>query len=155
MPVPTGVVSTLFAPPIGLQSPILDEDGPFTAGDHTITTFLTTTAHGLLPAGTWPIGGTYGVVVLASTIPLPFGYSIGYDSGGPIGGEGYFYFERFAQVVVMHQALGGSYVTVQTQDCNLLQQYIPLSFTPGGGDRIGLHVTTACAVELFFMCLLA
>lgn len=154
--VPTGVANVLVTPPISLLTPVLDENGPYTFGSHTITDFLTTTAHGLLPAGTWPIGGTYGVVVQVNgAIPVTLGYSLGYDSGGAVGFEGYRYFERFAQVVVMHQSLSGAFITIQDQDVTHVQEWIPTVFIPLGGDRIGLFVEPAVAVDLYFMCLLA
>ena len=156
MPVSTSVGSVIIGPPIALLRPVLDENGPFTAGSHTITDFLTTVAHGVLPAGTWPIGGTYGVLVQPNgVIPTAWGSTVGYDSGGAIGDEGVVFENRFAQVVVMHQAIGGAFVTVLQQDCRLLQTYIPTPFVPLGGDRIGLHVSAGVAVDLFFMCLLA
>ena len=156
MPQTTGVSSLIVSPPISLLRPVLDENGPFSAGDHNITSFLTTVAHGLLPPGTWPIGGTYGVLVQPNgAIPLTWGYEIGYDSGGAIGNEGFVYENRFAQVVVLHQAIGGGFISVQIADCHLLQNYIPLSFIPVGGDQIGLHVTPGVAVDLYFLCLLA
>jgi hypothetical protein len=154
--VPTGVAQFVVTPPISLLTPVLDENGPYATGDHTITDFLTTVAHGLLPAGTWPIGGTYGVLVQPNgTIPITWGARIGWDSGGATGNEGWIYFNRFAQVVVQHQALSGAFLTIQVEDCRALQTYIPTIFIPLGGDRIGLHVEPDVAVDLFFMCLLA
>ncbi len=153
---PTGVANLLVTPPIALLRPIRDENGPYSFGDYTITEFLTTTTHGLLPAGTWPIGGTYGVMTfLSGAIPTTWGYDIGYDSHGAIGVEGYRYFNRFAQVVVMHEAIGGSFLTIQIQDIHYIQEWVPTVFTPVGGDRLGLHVSPDISVDLFFMCLLA
>jgi len=153
---PTGVADVLIRPTISVQNAILDENGPYTAGSHTITDFLTTTAHGLLPAGTWPIGGTYGVVVSVNgAIPITWGYSQGYDSGGPVGFEGWRYYNRFAQVVSMHQDLGGAFITIQVEDVHYIQQWIPLIWIPLGGDRLGLHVSPDIAIDLYFMCLLA
>ena len=154
--VPTGVGSVIISPPLALLRPILDEHGPFTTGDYTITDFLTTTSHGLLPAGTWPIGGTYGVVLQVNgAIPITWGYDIGYDSGGALGAEGWVYHERFCQLVVMHEAIGGAFLTVGITELHEIQRYVPLSWIPVGGDRLGLHVEPGVAVDLFFMCLLA
>lgn len=156
MPQPVGVSSLILSPPIALLTPVLDEDGPFAAGDHTLTDFLTTVSHGLLPAGRWGIGGTYGVLVQPNgAIPATWGYTQGYDSGGAIGIEGWFYFNRFAQVVVMHQSLSGAFITVQVQEAHQIQSYIPTAFIPLGGDRIGLNVSPDIAVDLYFLCLLA
>ena len=155
MPVPTGVAQFLVTPPLSTLRPVLDENGPYAPGDHTITDFLTSGV-GLLPAGTWGIGGTYGVLVqLSGAIPSTWGFSKGYDSGGPVGIEGNYYYNRFAQVVIMHQVIGGAYVTIQIEDIHYIQQYVPTIFIPLGGDRMGLHVTPDVSVDLFFMCLLA
>jgi hypothetical protein len=154
--VPTTIGSTIIQPAVSLLRPVLDENGPFGFGSHTITDFLTTTAHGLLPAGTWPVGGTYGVIVQPSgSIPVAWGYELGYDSGGSIGAEGWVYENRFAQLIVMHQAIGGSYVTMSVTDCHSLQTYIPMDLVIGGGDRIGLYPSAGVSVDLYFMCLLA
>jgi len=153
--VPVGVSQLLVNPPIGLMDPIRDEHGAFAAGDHTITDFLTTSAHGVLPAGTWPIGGTFGVIVAPTVFPVTWGYDIGYDSGSPVGFEGWTYENRFAQLVVMHQAISGAFIPVQVVDCFRVQTYIPTAFVPVSGDRIGLHVSPGISVELYFMCLLA
>jgi hypothetical protein len=153
--VPTGVGQTIFTPPLALLDVVLDEHGPYGEGSHTITDFLTTSAHGLLPAGTWPIGGTYGVVIVATTIPPTWGYALGYDSGGPIGAEGTRYHNRFAQVCIQHQVLGGAFVTVQLEDCHFVQTFIRTEWIPLGGDRFGLHVSPDIAVDVYFMCLLA
>jgi hypothetical protein len=154
--VPTGVANILVTPPLSTLAPILDENGPYGTGDHTITDFLTTVAHGLLPAGTWPIGGTYGVIVeVNGAIPATWGYDLGYDSGGAVGTEGWRYHNRFAQVVVMHQILGGAFITIQQHDVHSIQDWLPTVFIPLGGDRMGLHVSPGVAVDLFFMCLLA
>jgi len=152
----TGVANILVSPPIALLRPVLDENGPYSFGSHTITDFLTTTSHGLLPAGTWPIGGTYGVVVQPNgSIPATWGFDIGYDSGGAIGNEGDIYENRFAQVVIMHQAIGGGFITIEQVDIHQVQQFVPTPFVPVGGDRLGLFVSPGVAVDLFFMCLLA
>lgn len=156
MPLPTGVAQFVVTPPLSLLAPIRDENGPYATGDHTITDFLTTTAHGVLPAGTWPIGGTYGVLVQPSgTIPATWGFDQGYDSHGAVGFEGWRYENRFAQVVVMHQTLAGPFITIQIEEAHYIQTYIPMIFIPLGGDRIGLNVSPSVSVDLFFMCLLA
>ncbi len=156
MPVPTGVADVLIRPPLALQTPIRDEHGPYSAGNHTITNFLTTTTHGLLPAGTWPIGGTYGVIAAVSgSIPVTWGYDLGWDNGGSFPWDGLEFENRFCQLVIMHQVLGGAFVVIQRENCHFIQTYIPMIWIPLGGDQIGLNVSPAISIDLFFMCLLA
>src|SRR6476661_5596559 len=107
MPVPASAIDILAYPPIGTLNPVLDDNGPYTFGDHTFTTFHTAGAF-LLPAGTYQVHGTYGCIVRPNgEIPITWGYRIGYDSGGAVGFEGWEYENRFAQIVVMHQLLSG------------------------------------------------
>lgn len=153
---PTGIAQTIAQPPISATRPILDEAGPYGTGDHNLTTFLTTTAHGLLPAGTWPIGGTYGVIVVPNgAIPTSWGVRIGYDSGGALGQEGYQYDNRFAQLVLLHAAIGGFLVPVIYRDCLHLQEYVAWDLVILAGDQLGVHVSPGVAVDLYYMCLLA
>jgi|SRR6185295_775187 len=152
---PVGIGQLIASPPIALLDPVLDENGPYGAGDHTITDFVITVPHGILLPGTHPIGGTFGVIIQPTVIPLTWGYEIGYDSTGPIGAEGYVYENRFAQLVVMHGTISGGYVTILTANCHSLQTYVQTPFVALGADRFGLHVSPGISVDLFFMCLLA
>lgn len=154
MPVPVGVIDSIAFPPLGLLNPVLDTGGPYGAGDHTLSTFTTSGAF-LLPAGTYQVHGTYGVIVVPNgAIPASWGYSIGYDSGGALGGEGFIYHNRFCQVVPMHQVLSGFYLPLELHDVHTVPSYLLWPFRLIGGDLLGLHVSPGVAVDLFYLCVL-
>jgi hypothetical protein len=154
MPVPTSVIDSIAFPPLGSLNPVLDTNGPYGAGDHTLTTFTTSGAF-LLPAGTYQVHGTYGViVVLNGALPPSWGYDIGYDSGGALGGEGFRYHNRFCQLVPMHQVLSGFYLPLEYFDVHHIPDSILWPFRLIGGDTLGVHVSPGVAVDLFFLCVL-
>lgn len=151
---PTGVIDLLAFPPVGSLNPVLDTDGPYAAGDWQLTQFSTTGAF-ILPAGSYQIHGTYGVIVQpVGAIPPTWGYSLGFDSGGAIGAEGWRYYNRFAQLVVQHQVLGGYYATVDSVEIHTLSQLIIWPFRLIGGDQLGLNVSPGITVDLYYLCLL-
>jgi len=149
-----GAVDALTFPPLGLLNPVLDANGPYASGSHTLTSFTTNGAF-LLPAGTYQIHGTYGVLVQPNgAIPVTWGIDYGYDSGGPIGAEGNRYFNRFAQLVAMHQFFSGAFATTEIFEAHRLAETFFWPFRLIGGDQLGLHVTPGVSVDLYFLCIL-
>lgn len=154
MPDVASIIDTLATPPLGALNPVLDTSGPYAFGDHTLTTF-TTTGSMLLPAGTYQVHGTYGVIVVPNgAIPTAWGYRTGYDSGGALGGEGHTYYNRFCQVVPQHQLASGLYLPLDLLDVHSIPWYTLWPFRLVGGDRLGLHVEPAIAVDLYYLCVL-
>ncbi len=154
MPIPSSVIDVLAFPPLGSLNPVLDDNGPYSFGDHTFTTWHTSGAFAL-PAGTYQVHGTYGVIVrLNGAPPAPWGVTIGYDSGGAVGFEGFIWEHRFAQLVVMHQLLSGFFTTVDLTDIVTTAQSVFWPFRLIGGDQIGLHVEPGVAVDLYYLCIL-
>lgn len=153
MPVLTGVVDSLAFPPLGSLNPVLDTSGPYAFGDYNLTTFTTTGAF-LLPAGTYQVHGTYGVIVVPATIPAAWGQSIGYDSGSAIGNEGNVYENRFCQLVPQHQLLSGFWASLDYIDVRQVGLMSLWPFRLVGGDRLGLHVEPGTAVDLYYLCVL-
>lgn len=152
MALPTGVIDTLAMPPLGLLQPILDTGGPYYAGNNERDTF-TTTGGVLLPAGTYSVTGTYGVVVVVNgAIPVTWGYELGFSSGGAIGSEGVRYDNRICQLVQLHQLFTGVYVATQYLDVHYLPQMMLWPFRLGGGDRLGVYVSPDIAVDLYYLC---
>lgn len=153
MPQIVPIIDTVLSPPIGLLRPVLDEDGPYGFGSHTLTTF-TSTAGVLVGDPTHNVYGTFGVIVqLQGAIPPPWGYTIGYDSGGAIGAEGFEYIPRFAQAVPQHQLLTGFWQALDVVDIVRLEQMLLWPFRLVGGDRLGLYVMPAITVDLYYLCL--
>lgn len=154
MPTVTGVIDALAFPPLGALLPVLDTNGPYAAGDHSLTTFATAGA-GALPAGTYQVHGTYGVIVVPNgAIPATWGHTVGFDGGGALGNEGDVYENRFCQLVPEHQVLSGFYLPLELHDVFTVPDYLLWPFRLVGGDLLGVHVSPGVSVDLFFLCLL-
>lgn len=154
MPATQGIIDTIAFPPIGLLNPVLDTGGPYSAGSWTFDTFTTGGAM-LLPAGTYQVHGTYGVIAQVNgAIPTPWGFSIGLDSGGALGFEGYRYDNRFCQLVPMHQLLSGVLYPMEIVDVHYSYQMVLWPFRLIGGDRLGLHVSPDISIDLYYLCVL-
>lgn len=153
MPVPTGIIDTITTPPLSVLQQVLDTNGPYGAGNHTLTSFHTDGAF-LLPAGTYDIGGTYGVLARVSgSIPAEFGFVIGWNDSASQ--DESFYYERFAQIVVQRQLpITGAWVSTSILSLHTIQLLELWPLFIGGGSRVGLYVAPGCAVDLFYMCLL-
>jgi hypothetical protein len=154
MPTSTSIIDTVSTPPLASLQQVLDTNGPFSAGDHTISTFVTNGAF-LLPAGTYDIGGTYGVIVQASTFPASAGRVLGWNDVTFPTISGDEYFDRIAQVCLLHQLpITGAYVITETFDIHLPSQLLLWPVYLGSAAKVGLHVFPNFAVELFWMCVL-
>jgi hypothetical protein len=156
MPSTTDIIQLLNAPPISALQQVLDLNGPFAAGDHTITAFLTNGAF-LLPAGTYPVVGTYGVVVRASTIPIRAGHLIGFN--GIVGGQDQAcdtYYDVFAQVVQFRTfPITGAIYPITFFNITHATTFLSwAAFSGSSPDYVGLHVAPGWAVELYWMCVL-
>lgn len=154
MPQSTSVIDTIATPPLAALQQVLDTNGPFAAGDHTLTQFHTSGAF-LLPAGNYDLGGTYGVIVQASTFPLKAGRQLGWNDAAYPTISGDVYHDRIAQVCLLHQLpITGAWIISQTYDIYLPSQLCLWPVYIGSGGRVGLHVFPNFAVECFWMCVL-
>jgi hypothetical protein len=153
MPQLANIIDIVFSPSVGWLRPVLDEAGPFGFGDYTLTQF-TSTAGVLLGDPTHNVTGTFGVIVLfAGAFPSTWSIEFGYDSGGALGHEGDRYTPRLAQVVPQHELIGGFFAPLDYVDIVHIPQVVSWPFRPVGGDRVGLHVTPDCSVDLYYLCL--
>lgn len=154
MPQYTGIIDSLAMPPLSTLLPVLDTGGPYGAGSHERDTF-TTTGAGLLPAGTYQVNGTYGVIVVVNgAIPPTWGWAEGFTSGGALGSEGVRYDNRICQLVPTHQVLSGFFAPLDYVDVHYVPQMLLWPVRLGGGSRLGLYVSPDIAVDLFYMCVL-
>jgi hypothetical protein len=154
MPTPTGIIDAIATPPLVAMQQVLDIGGPYAGGDHTLTNF-TTSGGFVLPAGTYAIAGTYGVIVQASTFPLVAGRILGWNdpSFPTISGDAYL--DRIAQVCLLYNLpTTGATIIKETFDVHLPSQLFLWPGLIGGPSGIGLHVFPNFEVELFFMCIL-
>lgn len=154
MPTSTSLIDTVTTPPLASLQQVLDTNGPYAGGDHTLSQFHTDGAF-LLPAGNYDIGGTYGLIVQASTYPAFAGRLLGWNDATYPTISGDEYRDRIAQVCLLHQLpITGAWVISATYDIFLPSQLVLWPVYIGSGGRIGLHVFPNFAVELFYMCVL-
>lgn len=154
MPTSTSIIDTVSTPPLASLQQVLDTNGPYAGGDHTLTQFHTTGGF-LLPAGDYDWGGTYGVIVEASVFPASAGRLLGWNDATYPTISGDSYLDRIAQVCLLHQLpITGAWVISATYDVFLPTQLCLWPVYIGSGGRIGLHVFPGFTVELFPMCVL-
>lgn len=154
MPTVTDIIDTVASPPFASLQQVLDTGGPYGAGNHTLTTFHTDGAF-LLPAGTYDVGGTYGVLVRVNgTIPPKEGFKIGWTDPASIYDESQWQ-NPICQIVQQHQLpITSAYVSTTVQWIYTLLTWVPWNVLLGSGARVGLHVEPNWAVDLFYMCVL-
>lgn len=149
----TGIIDSLATPPLSLLQQVLDDLGPYGAGDVTLSDFHTSGGF-LLPAGTYSVSGTYGVIVQASLFPAIAGRELGWNDATFPTISGDTYFDRIAQLCVLHQLpTTGAYVISSTHDIFLASQLVLWPGLIGGPAKLGLHVFPNFAVDLFYMCI--
>lgn len=154
MPTTVDIIDALSAPPLASLQQVLDTGGPYGPGDHTLTQF-TTTGGFLLPAGTYGVSGTYGVIVTVNgLIPPHAGFSIGWNDVLFLA-SGDVYEDRIAQVCLLHTLpITGASVITEMVDINLVTQLVTWPLLIGTPATIGLHVEPNWHVDLFYMCVL-
>lgn len=154
MGLPVSVIDQVLSPPIGSLNPVRDTNGPFTSGVHTFTSFTTDGAF-LLPAGTYDIHGTYGLIATPTNVPTPWGVEQGFDSAGFWSQEGWRMDLRWAQLVIEHQLFSGAFAPVEFRECHYLAEMMLWPFRLIGGDQLGLWVPPGGAsVHIDYLCLL-
>lgn len=139
-----GIIDFAAAPPIGTLNPVLDHNGPYAAGNHTLTTWLD-------GATVRNISDSFGVLVqFSGAIPPKLGLVPGYDDGGLVVMDEFDM--RLCQLVVQHQFFSGAWTVTQLEDLHVLpfttrwQEILP--------GRLGLYVLPNIAVDLYFLRLL-
>jgi hypothetical protein len=152
MPIGVGVVDQFLHPPLGLLNPVLDENGPYGPGSSTRSNFLTSGAF-LLPAGTYSVSGTYGVIaVVNGAIPPTAGFANGWDDVGYPLTSGIRYDDRFCQINVIHTLLSGVAVITQQFDLFMLSDFI--TWNVALPAVIGIWVNPFMAIDLYYLCVL-
>jgi len=154
MPSAVDIIDTVTSPPFSTLQHVRDTGGPYGAGNHTLSSFTTDGAF-LLPAGTYDVGGTYGVIVrVDGTIPVKEGFKIGWSDPLSVYDESVWQ-HPICQVIQQHfLPLTSTYVTTTLEWCNRLETYIQWQVLLGSGARVGLHVEPNWSVDLFYMCVL-
>jgi len=154
MPTTVDIIDAISAPPLASLQQVLDTNGPYGPGDHTLTQFATNGAF-LLPAGSYSVSGTYGVIVQVNgVIPASAGFDIGWNDISILA-SGDEYEQRIAQLVLLHTLpiTGAKVITLQT-DINTISQCVFYPLLIGTAATIGLHVSPNWHVDLFYLCVL-
>jgi hypothetical protein len=149
-----GIIDSLSAPPFASLQPVLDLNGPYGPGDYTLPSFRTDGAF-LLPAGTYDVGGVYGLMVEVTSIPPAAGLNFGWnDASFPIA-SGDYYLDRMVQVCLLHALpITGATIITERHEVHLVQELFLWSTLIGSAAQIGLHVNPGFSCDLFFMCVL-
>ena len=136
-----GIIDVINNLPIGILTPVLDTDGPYAAGNHSITTWHA-------GAVLHNVGDTFGVIVQINGAIAPhLGRQIGYDDGVAVNLD--LYETRITQVAVLHQMLGGAWVATQAADIVYAPNLIRwVEASPG---KLGLYVSPTWSVDLYFL----
>jgi hypothetical protein len=154
VPAPTGIIDALTSPPFASLQQVLDTNGPYVAGDYTLTSFTTGGAF-LLPAGTYDLGGTFGVFAEVTAIPAEAGLTFGWnDATEPII-SGDRYEDRMLQLCLIRTLpISGAHVITEVHDQFIVAQLYLWPVLLGSATRLGLHVNPGYECDLFFMCVL-
>ncbi len=152
MPATVSLIDAVTALPLDALQQVLDVLGPYTAGDYTLGAFATSGGF-LLPAGAYPVHGTYGVIWQATGLfPAAAGSTIGYSDPltFPVGD---YYQERICQLVpLIKLPTTGLWMHTDIVDAHSLRGMItwPLHYAD---QRLGLHVDPAWTVDLYYLCI--
>lgn len=156
MPTVTDIIDTLASPPLASLQQVLDTGGPYGPGNYKLSTFTTSGAF-LLPAGTYSVSGTYGVIIQVNgTIPPAAGFRKGWvDPGGVIFASGEAYEDLIAQTNLLHfLPISGAGIITESHDLHHLQEVYLWPALLGSAANIGLYVAPNWHVDLFYLCVL-
>lgn len=154
MPTTVDIIDAVTSPPLTTLQQVLDTNGPYGPGSHTLTDFHTDGAF-LLPAGTYSVSGTYGCIVQVNGIvPPAAGFTIGWNDVSILA-SGDVYEDRIAQFCLLHTLpITGAKVIYQVQDINLISQTVYFPVLVGSAATIGLYVQPNWHVDLYYLCVL-
>lgn len=136
-----GIIDVINNLPIGILTPVLDTDGPYSGGINTITTWHA-------GAVLHNVNDTFGVIVqINGAIAPELGRVLGYDDGGAVNLD--VYDMRLTQVAVLHQMFGGAWIPTQSLDVH----YAPylIRWVEAAPGKLGLYVSPTWSVDLYFL----
>jgi hypothetical protein len=141
MPATVGIIQGLQNIPLGLLTNSLDLDGPYAAGNHTLTQ--------------WNDGGvirnvsdTFGVIVqINGAIAPKLGLQVGYSDGVAVDLDTFD--QRITQIAIQHQLVTGAWVADQVVDVF----YAPflMRWAEDLPGRVGLYVSPTWHVDLLYL----
>lgn len=135
------IIQTISQLPLGVLSPFLDADGPFTAGNHALTTW-----HDGVTLRN--VSDTFGVIVqINGAIAAQLGRVTGFDDGGIVVLDEYE--DRIVQVAVLHQLFGGAWIASQISDIFVAPFMIRWAEALPG--KLGLYIGPTWSLDLYFL----
>lgn len=145
MPLPAGIIDLATHPPFGWLTNVLDTNGPYGPGSHSLTTWNDS-------GTTRGVQDSMGVIaIINGSIPAGLGFTFGWDgSPGPLF-DGHRYQSRMIQIVVQHQLLLGlgGYVNTQIEEqFRIAELHLWDIALPG---RLGLYVAPSLHFDLQFL----
>lgn len=153
-PLVSAIAQLLVHPPLGAMVPALDSGGPYFEGDYT-KDHWSTAGGTLVPAGTYAVNATFGVIVNLRTAPPPtWGFNLGWSSHPVLDYSGYTFHNRIAQVILQRQLLTGLLVNVAEMNVHQYMQMAVWDLDVVGTLRFGLHVEPGLQVDLYWLVLL-
>lgn len=136
-----GIIDTISTLPLGLLTPRIDTNGPYTAGNWIISTWNDS-------GTTRNVSDSFGVILdINGAIAPALGREQGFSDGGSVDLTK---FElRITQFAALHQMLGGAWIASQVADVFIMPAlYRWAEALPG---RVGLYVTPTWNVDLYFL----
>jgi hypothetical protein len=139
--VAVGIIDVISHLPIGTLTPLLDADGPFTAGNHALTTW-----HDGITIRN--VSDSFGVIAQVNGAIAPkLGRAIGFDDGGTVNLD--LFEERIVQIAALHQLLGGAWIGTSVDEVFYLPYLIRWAEALPG--KLGLYVAPTWAIDLYFL----
>lgn len=156
MPSVTDIIDAVATPPLASLQQVLDTGGPYGPGSHTLQNFTTNGAF-LLPAGSYSVSGTYGVIAQVSgVIPRATGFYLGYnDPAAVILPSGDRYADLIGQVNLIHfLPITGAAVITEYHDLHHVSELFLWPALLGSAAKLGLYVAPNWGIDLYYMCVL-
>lgn len=156
MPTITDIIDTISSPPLAALQQVLDTGGPYGAGNYKLANFTTGGAF-LLPAGTYSVSGTYGVIAqVHGAIPVAAGFYKGWvDPAGVVFASGERFNDMICQLNLLHfLPISGAGIITETHDIHHLQETFLWPALLGSAANVGLYVAPNWSVDLYYLCVL-
>ena len=156
MPTVTDIIDAISTPPLASLQQVRDTNGPFAAGHYRLSDFHTDGAF-LLPAGTYSVSGTYGVIAqVTGTVPPAAGFQKGWvDPLGVIFDSGEVYHDLIGQVCLLHfLPITGAGIITEQHDLHQLGETFLWPALIGSAASVGLYVAPNWQIDLYYLCVL-
>lgn len=136
-----GIIQAFTQLPIGLLDTALDSNGPYGAGNHSLTTWKQGST-------VRSVSDTFGCVVqISGAIAPKLGLTPGYDDGGTIQLD--LFERRIVQLAQLFQTRSGTWVAMNAQ--NIFYAPYLIRWVEDQPGKIGLYVSPTWSVDLYYL----